>query len=487
MTAGSGTVSRLSVRAAHPLLGDGMSAVYLGRATGLGAGRLLSTLAELEERGYLHRLSGRQGRPYDLPRYQVPLQAGGGPGAWTHLRPPRRIPAWIAGAARSPWLPVLVVLLAGAISVYLSGGAVPVDLEVYRRGGASVLHGTPIYEQPVGWLPFTYPPLAAIVFTGLAVIPAAAATTVAALGSYTALYVIARVTLRHLRMDQAWAPAIVLAAPLLEPVSATLGYGQVNLVLAAMILLDLMRPSRRWSGVLLGAAICIKLTPAIFLLMLLRRDDRATLRRALLTAAAGTLLPAALIPASCAAFWFHAIWDPQRVGGLAYAGNQSLTGAIWRLAGPGGAPTLTYLGSAALLVLLTVALRRPEADRLAAVLACAFTGLLISPVSWSHHWVWILPLLVWAARATSGFTRPVALLATGWLAAALTRIIWAGPHGGDLEYTASPSFLVATDAYSVLGVATLTLLLTNIQTRHHCVAAAPEAPAPLHRQAAIHQ
>lgn len=381
----------------------------------------------------------------------------------------------VLAAVRSPWLAALVVLLAGAVSVYLSGGSVPVDLEVYRRGGASVLHGTPVYEQPYGWLPFTYPPLAAFVFTALAVIPAAAAAAVAAIGSYGALYVLVWVTLRHLAVDRAWAPVVVLAAAFLEPVAATVDYGQVNLVLAAMILLDLLRPSSRWSGVLLGLAICIKLTPAIFLLMLLRRADRPMLRRTLLTVAAGTLLPAVLMPASWAAFWFHALWDPQRVGGLAYAGNQSLTGAVWRLTGPGGAPALTYLGSAAALVLLAIVLRRPGTDRLAAVLACAFAGLLVSPVSWSHHWVWILPLLLWAARTATSFPRAGALLAAGWLVAALTRLIWTGPHGGGLEYTASLPFLIATDAYTVLGVATLALLLADIQAQHGRPAAVTRA------------
>lgn len=484
MTGGPG---KLSAHAPHPLLGGGMSAADLGRGTGLRAPRLLSTLVELEDRGHVHRLSGRPAQSDGLPRYQVPLSPDGG-FALEHLREPRGLPAgWLVGAARSTWLSALVVLACAAVALHLSKGAVPVDLEVYRRGGSSVLHWTLIYEQPRGWLPFTYPPLAALAFTVLAALPVAGATAVGAVGSYAALNVVARLTLRHLRVDRAWAPAVVLAAAFLEPVAATVAYGQVNLVLAAMVLLDLLRPSRRWSGVLLGLAICIKLTPAIFLLMLLRRPDRPMLRRTLLTVAAGTVLPALLMPASSAAFWFHALWDPQRVGGLAYAGNQSLTGSIWRLTGPGGSPTLTYLLSLAALVLLLMGLRRPDADRLTQALACAFTGLLISPVSWSHHWVWIIPAMVCAAHATTRFRQAGALLAGAWLVAALTRLIWAGPHGGDLEYTASLPLLVATDAYTVLGVATLALLITNIRTQHHRPPAAARAPELLPQQADVHQ
>lgn len=455
-----GPGGRLAVHEPFGAPDAGVSAVELQRGTGLRPAALLATMARVERQGIIRPTALG---PDGLPRYLVVL----GPEyrLWAPLRRPRwRVsPRHTIRVVGSLPIAVLAVLVATAVSLYLSRGDMPVDLEVYRRGGQAVLNGTSIYDQPTGWLPFTYPPLAAIVFSGLALLTPAAAAVAAALGSFVALTLLARVTLTHLGLDLAWAPAVVLAAGALEPVTATVDYGQINLVLAAMVLTDLLRPSKRWSGVLLGLAICIKVTPAIFLLLPLLHRDVAMLRRALLTAATGTLLPAVLLPTSWLAFWFHALWDPQRVGGLPYAGNQSVTGAVWRATGPGGAPALTYLISAAVLAFLVRGIwLRPHIDRLAAVLACAFAGLLISPVSWSHHWVWVVPLILWAIHQTvnqQGSVRSWVLLISAWSAATLTRVIWIAPYGTDREYGAPLALKLATDTYTLLGILTLTRLL----------------------------
>lgn len=191
---------------------------------------------------------------------------------------------------------IVLVLLAVTVSMALSGWGLPVDLGVYRRGGQSLLDGAALYEQPYGMLPFTYPPLAAIAFIVLAWLPALVATTVMAVGSYAALFALVSLTVSHLLAPRGWVPVGFLAAVLAEPVMATVNLGQINLILILLILFDRLHPARRWSGVLLGVAICIKLTPAIFVFAVLAQRDLPMLRRTLATAAAGSLLPALLMP-----------------------------------------------------------------------------------------------------------------------------------------------------------------------------------------------
>lgn len=308
--------------------------IELRRRTSMRAARLVSAVHHLEQRGELRRVVSHAGA---LPLYRPARAQPNGPSLrWpvppglpnARLRQPdRRRPVSIAGrlrtgvASRPMTTGVVLVLLAATVSMALSGWGLPVDLEVYRRGGQSVLDGAALYEQPNGMLPFTYPPLAAIAFTVLAWLPSLVATTVIAVGSYAALFALVSLTVSYLKAPPWWVPVGFLVAALAEPVTATVSLGQINLILTLLVLFDLLHPTRRWSGVLLGIAICIKLTPAIFVFAVLAQRDLPMLRRTLATVAAGSLLPVLLVPGAWAQFWFHALWDPQRVGGLAYTGN----------------------------------------------------------------------------------------------------------------------------------------------------------------------
>ncbi len=74
------------------------------------------------------------------------------------------------GAAAALWLAVLVWLM-GTWSTHF-----PIDLDVYRLGGLAWLDGTPLYVGFTGppldpRLPFTYPPIAAVLFSGLSFLP----------------------------------------------------------------------------------------------------------------------------------------------------------------------------------------------------------------------------------------------------------------------------------------------------------------------------
>ncbi len=183
-----------------------------------------------------------------------------------------------------------------------------------------------------------------------------------------------------------------------EPVQRTLHLGQVELLLMVLVVWDLRQPSRRWwQGAGIGLAAGIKLVPLIFIpyLVLTGRFRQATVAVTALavTVAAGW----AVLPAASAAWWLGPDFlRAGRTGFVGFVANQSLRGVITRLAGDVNAATPAWLAiSAATFVLgLTAAALLHHSGRPAqGWAACALTGLLVSPVSWDHHWVWIAPIL----------------------------------------------------------------------------------------------
>ncbi|MFD9890267.1 glycosyltransferase 87 family protein [Amycolatopsis sp. NPDC059027] len=310
-----------------------------------------------------------------------------------------------------------VVTLVVAASVVTAGNVAivctlwPVDLEVYRSGAQALLHGRDVYGPlpPTRGglqLPFIYPPFAAVVFLVFLAppIPLAAVLmlgiSLAALGA--AVYVVVR---PHTGRRTAVFAAVLTgtAALAFEPVRNTLWFGQVNLVLMALVAIDCLAPKTRWPrGLLLGLAAAVKITPAGFVLFfLLKRDFRAA-GTAVVTFLAAGLAGFAVAPRASADYWFGGqLTTASGLSGSVYATNQSIQGAVHRLGLP-PTPTLVAIvvTTAAALLLAVGAMRRADAPM--ALLLNAAMVLVCSPISWSHHWVWIVPAAVLlGARARS--------------------------------------------------------------------------------------
>ncbi len=311
---------------------------------------------------------------------------------------------------------VLVAVNLAAIAAFLLSysrhgvgfGPYRIDLGVYRIGGRTWWHGGDLYGQVLAIdglrLPFTYPPIAAVVLVPLALLPVAVAGTVLTVGSAALLALVLGVFLRRLtgsRAGSLWAAGWLLpAALLLEPVRSTLAYGQINIVLMALVTLDCLTAEPRWPrGVLTGMAAAVKLTPAAFVLFfLLRRDYRAA------AAAAGsfaviTAAGFALAGHDSARYWTAIVFQTGRIGGPATAANQCIQAVLARAgldlhARPGMAAWL--LLSAVVVAAAGRGMRHAFAARqdCLALTLNAFAALLISPVSWSHHWVWCVPGLL---------------------------------------------------------------------------------------------
>ncbi|GAB3251143.1 glycosyltransferase 87 family protein [Nocardioides dilutus] len=331
--------------------------------------------------------------------------------------------------------PVLVLVLAAAVAGALHGDFT--DLVVYRYGGQAVLDGVPVYEFDVAetGLPFTYPPFAAIAMVPLALLPgwlAGALWTGASAGALAAVVVVVRRALA--RPAPGWLVALVTGGALaLEPVWQNVVFGQVNLLLMLAVLVDLVRPERRWSGVLVGIAAGVKLTPLVFVVLLVLVGRRTAAGRAVLAFAGTVAAGFVAMPGSAATYWTDGLVDASRVGPPALTHNQSVYGALTRLldGSPSAALWLAVAAPLTLAVLVVAAGWWRRGDRVLGSCLGALAMLLASPVSWSHHWVWAVPvaLVLWERSRWA---------AAAWTAVFVARPILWPPWGGGREYGWGP-------------------------------------------------
>jgi len=292
----------------------------------------------------------------------------------------------------------------------------PVDLAVYRSGGLIVRHIRPLYDPRlaaplydwVGYgklhLPFTYTPFAALVFAIISFVPWWLSQQLSVAVDIIALLAALWFTLGGLgyRRDKVRLGAMLLGAGVVlwtEPVLRTIYLGQVNLVLMALILWDLCQPdtenSRWWKGFGTGIAAGIKLVPLIFIpyLLLARKFRQAAM--ALAGFVFSVLLGFVILPGDSSKWWFDGLFaQGGRTGFVAWAGNQSLDGFISRLSGSVNGGKHAWIAAAVVIAIIGV-LVAARLDRrgyqVLGLLGAALTGLLVSPISWDHHWVWIAP------------------------------------------------------------------------------------------------
>ncbi|HUZ51695.1 MAG TPA: glycosyltransferase 87 family protein [Streptosporangiaceae bacterium] len=341
------------------------------------------------------------------------------------------------------------------------------DLGIYRDGGLIVRHAyhfrsgqpTPLYDwvSPGGGNPFTYPPFAAGIFAVLSFLaPAALQWGMTAL-SFGALIVAVWLTMDSSgvpksRIRTAAVVAVSAVALWTQPVQSNFGLGQINLLLMAAIIWDLRpagargglagpagqadRPGRWWTGAATGIAAGIKLTPLIVIpyLLVTRRFRQAAVAAGAFAATVG--IGFAVMPGASMAYWWSGLFD--RANGtpranleffFASAWNQSLRGFLSRImqhaqlaAGPW---LIAALLTAAVGVLCATWLHNDGFPMLG-LLTCALTGLLISPISWLHHWVWVAP---WLAALTAMAIRSRGAARRSWacLAVLIALVFAEGP------------------------------------------------------------
>ncbi len=319
----------------------------------------------------------------------------------------------------------------------------PVDLHVYVRGGRSVLHHASLYDWRGTTMQFTYPPFAALLFSVLGALPWHLVVGLWTVASLAALAATVWVTLGRLgyRDTRVRAGGTLLLTAVLfwsAPVLHVVYLGQIELLLMALIMWDLCQPGQRWwQGIGVGVAAGIKLVPLIFIpyLLLTRRIRQAVVATVTF---AGTVVAGFVLPADSRTWWLDGRFaQGSRTGFPGRDINQSLPGLITRLSGSVAAGRPVWL-TVSVLTLIAGVICAAVLHRLGhpviGILTCAITGLLVSPVSWDHHWVWIVPVIVAlacyglrASRAARFALLGCALLLTG-LFAAWPGLVWGQPR-----------------------------------------------------------
>lgn len=299
------------------------------------------------------------------------------------------------------------------------------DLMVYRDAVSSLKSGKNFYATTFtrSHLSFTYPPFALIMLSPLSWTQFAltqcllwTASIAAAIGTVVLAIRDAGVQLtrRWWCLAVGWSCISVLA---LEPVRSSMDYGQLELILMFLVVADLLLVPQPYRGILIGIAAAVKLTPLVFIITLLAMRDFKSVSRTAASFCGCTALAWALWPVESRDYWFHVILRPGRIGTVAYAGNQSWYAIFNRPPFHGSVTAIVWIlfSLATVVVGSFVAWRCVKANRVAAaIVATALIGLLVSPISWTHHWVWVIliPPVIFGHRRVN-VTPPVELLLPG--------------------------------------------------------------------------
>jgi alpha-1,2-mannosyltransferase len=338
----------------------------------------------------------------------------------------------IAAMSGRTWgvVAIVVGVLVTAYHVLRGNRHAFADLAVYRNAVIWWADGHPLYTyaQPdatQGTLGFTYPPFAALLMTPLRWLAWPYLTQILyGVAAFALLAFIVRLLTSPVAAALGWQPwglfAVVLPlSTLLEPVRETITFGQINLILTALVLADflILRGRSRAFGALTGLATAIKLVPGIFIVYLLacRRWTAAAVAGTSFLAATGLAWLAS--PSDSWTYWSRVIFTGEGVGRIAYAFNQSIAGMLARLWSPASAPRWLWLGLAVACVvvgLVRAASIARAGDEVAAVTIVGIAGSLASPISWVHHLIWFLPAILILIR--EGMKRE----SGGWLALAAT-------------------------------------------------------------------
>jgi alpha-1,2-mannosyltransferase len=322
-----------------------------------------------------------------------------------------------------------------------------IDIDIYRLGGQAWLDGHPLYSPdvkfhtPIGLnLPFTYPPVAAVVFAPFAWLGMPAASVAITIITLALLLVSTMIVLtrmdvwQHTRfvpgptwLRRWWLTALVVTWATLywEPIQANFAFGQINVVLMTLVIADCVPRRTPWPrGVLLGLGVAIKMTPAVFLLYFLLRRDRRAVLTTLASVAAATLAGFALAWQDSWEYWTDTVRDTSRIGSASLNTNQNIAGTLARLGLDDHHRFLPWVAGCFVVLALTVwaarRVLRAEEPTLA-VICIALFGLMTSPVSWSHHWVWMLPTVVVTA-VLAWRRRNIAMAAVS--AAGVALMVW---------------------------------------------------------------
>ena len=328
------------------------------------------------------------------------------------------------------------------------------DAKVYRQGAQAVLGGRDLYLN-LRRAGFTYTPFAALLFIPLAFLSTPVIgvlwTTLSMVCLELSIWLcLGWIGIVNPRLRIGLTAAACLAAIWLDPVSSTLLLGQVNLILMVMVLVDVGLPDgNRWKGIGVGVAASFKLLAGFFILYFLvtRRLRAAAVAAA--TFAATVAAGFVALPSDSITYWGGKVFDISRVGDPQNPRSQSLLSLLvrWMHTNQGIRPAWAVLSLVIVVAALAVTVWADrKGDQLLAVCTSAAATLLISPITWQHHWVWVVPVLLWAARQA-------------WTSRSLPLLIAAAV--ASIEFYARPYQWIPVDKVADLHLGTWQLALSS--------------------------
>ncbi|GAA1285400.1 glycosyltransferase 87 family protein [Saccharothrix xinjiangensis] len=428
---------------------------------------------------------GRLPPPAPEPAASRPARFAGGPGG------ARRFVPLAAVAAVALALAAQAVLIFGVVVPYWM-----IDFAVYRGAAQALLHDVRLYELGVdtAFFPgmmYTYTPFFAVMMVPAALVPAAVAqfawTTAGYLALAASIWLVLRITgvTTTRQRTTALVTAGLICAAMLGPVQFNVLLGQVNLFLVVLVLLDFL-PSlpERYRGIATGIAAGIKLTPLFFVAYLFFTGRRRAAFQALGSFAATALVGFALLPTDSRAYWFHGVFfDSARAVPTDVMVNHSLPGFFARLVGERTAPDWSLLlaaaATAACLAAAVWAHRRGH--DVVGLLVIAFAAQLVSPVTWVHHCVWVVPALVWLATVAWRQATPLPRVLLGLVVLWYLAPVWSLGHrifdGVPFQHTPTGNLLVTltgTLVPAVVAIALLPVWLRRLRPPERAEVARPE-------------
>ncbi|MGI8759728.1 MAG: glycosyltransferase 87 family protein [Jatrophihabitantaceae bacterium] len=357
-----------------------------------------------------------------------------------------------------------LAILALGLPFYL--GYFPADLAVYLHGGTAVRGGLDLYSYQVGRFGFTYPPFPALLAALPSLLPRWLAAAAMAAASLYALQVLVRHSAPSLLRAAGASTAALLGLLLLvacEPVRITLWNGQVNLILAALTVYDLQRPATaRTRGALVGICTGVKLTPGIFVVYLLACRRYRDARNAALGFGATVAGSWLVLPSDSREYWTHYVFGTSRIGDIRRWGNQSLLAVSDRLLSSTQLATLVWIAAAAAVLAggCYLAARLSSRDPILAIGVVGITGCLVSPVSWTHHWVWFVPLIAGLFRFVQERGRAAQ---AGLLALALLVVVGCNKPPFSLAFHWGVTAWTLGNGYVIAALAVLVALAVNLR------------------------
>lgn len=361
------------------------------------------------------------------------------------------------------------------------------DLDVYRTGGISVLHGQPLYHvmtQAPQLLAFTYPPVAAVFAVPFAVVPWPVAQVVWVALIYLPLAVTIRYAFGPLlgrvgRLAPVAYAGLFAACAYLFPLRDQMRFGQVDILLVALCVADCAAASPRWRrGALIGVATAVKLVPGVFIVYLLITGRRRAAATAAASALACTVAAFLLLPRDSLYYWTNAIFDSNRLGSNTGTSNQSLRGVLLRMFLPSAAPAVIWITVAAVVGAAGFLAARRMArsgDEMAGVAITGLLAVLLSPVAWIHHLAWVVVVI--GAVAGDGRDRRRLAAAAGITVFYTVTLPWWGLSLMKVSWLPKIAGRIVQSSFG-LGAAALIPIITWAHRTDSGSRAEPPSPGP---------